>query len=245
MSENKLEVLIVEDNPGDAYMIKEMLTDLKLTLSITVAKDGQAALNILKDRQNGMPGLVILDLNLPKVNGFEVLTFMKSSPTLRSIPVVVMTGSLRGEDEQRSRELGAVDYCIKPSTADEMERSEMCLRAHLEPLSREKGRNGSGPSIRINLNQYYSDIWGQRIPSQQRERFVMDAFNKDSWKIMETRGAGEKWSAVPTFEMASGALDLRHFSIGLQRNDKLEPDADSGHAGFYDPDIRDLQDLPD
>jgi two-component system, chemotaxis family, response regulator Rcp1 len=183
MSENKLEVLIVEDNPGDAYMIKEMLNDLKLTLSITVAKDGQAALNILKDISSGAPGLVILDLNLPKVNGFEVLTFMKSSATLRSIPVVVMTGSLRSEDELRSRELGAVDYCIKPSTADEMERSELCLKAHLEPLSKEKGRNGSGPCLRINLNQYYSDIWGQRIPSQQTERFVMDAFNKESWEM--------------------------------------------------------------
>ena len=88
-------------------MIKEMLNDLKLTLNITVAKDGQAALDILKNIRNGKPGLVILDLNLPKVNGFEVLTYIKSSQTLRSIPVVVMTGSLRGEDEQRSRELAA------------------------------------------------------------------------------------------------------------------------------------------
>lgn len=158
MSENMLEVLIVEDNPGDAYMIKEMLGDLNLTLKVTVAKDGQAALEILKGTKNGKPGLVILDLNLPKVNGFEVLAFMKSSQNLKSIPVVVMTGSLRAEDEQRSRELGAVDYCIKPSTADEMERSEMCLRAHLEPLSKEKARNGTGPSFKIGLNSDGAEV---------------------------------------------------------------------------------------
>jgi CheY-like chemotaxis protein len=171
----------VEDNPGDAYMIKEMLNDLNLSLSMTVAKDGQAALNILKSIQNGKPGLVILDLNLPKVNGFEVLTFMKSSQALRSIPVVVMTGSLRHEDEQRSRELGAVDYCIKPSTVDEMERSEMCLRAHLEPLSKEKAMNNSGPSVKLNLYNFNSEWREQRPPAPNYGLSVMDAFECGPW----------------------------------------------------------------
>jgi CheY-like chemotaxis protein len=184
VSENKLEVLIVEDNPGDAYMIKEMLGDLNLSLGITVAKDGQAALDILKGIKNGKPGLVILDLNLPKVNGFEVLTFMKSSQNLRSIPVVVMTGSLRGEDEQRSRELGAVDYCIKPSTVDEMERSEMCLRAHLEPLSKEKARNkDSGPSIQFGLFNFNAEWRDQRPPAPNYDLFVMDAFEGGPWSL--------------------------------------------------------------
>ncbi len=184
MSEDKLEVLIVEDNPGDAYMIKEMLNDLKLTLNITVAKDGQAALDILKNIRNGKPGLVILDLNLPKVNGFEVLTYIKSSQTLRSIPVVVMTGSLRGEDEQRSRELGAIDYCIKPSTADEMERSEICLKAHLEPLSKEKARSKDlGPSVKLNLYNFSAEWREQRPPAPKYDHFVMDAFESGPWTL--------------------------------------------------------------
>lgn len=182
MSENKLEVLIVEDNPGDAYIIREMLKDLKLNLSITVAEDGQQALNILKVKQNGSPNLVILDLNLPKINGFEVLSYMKASPTLALIPVVVMTGSLRREDEQRSREMGAADYCIKPATADEMERSEMCLRAHLEPLSREMTKNDvSGPSVRMSRYDFNMERRDHRAPTPHRDRFVMDVFENGHW----------------------------------------------------------------
>jgi chemotaxis family two-component system response regulator Rcp1 len=182
MSDNKLEVLIVEDNPGDAYIIKEMLKDLKLNLSITVAEDGQQALNILKAKQNGSPNLVILDLNLPKINGFEVLSYMKASPTLALIPVVVMTGSLRSEDEQRSREMGALDYCIKPATADEMERSETCLRAHLEPLSREMVKNGvPGPSVRMSRYDFNMERKDHRAPTPHRDRFAMDAFENGPW----------------------------------------------------------------
>ena len=177
MSDNKLEVLIVEDNPGDAYIIKEMLKDLKLNLGITVAEDGQQALEILKARRNGTPNLVILDLNLPKINGFEVLSYMKASPTLALIPVVVMTGSLRSEDEQRSRDMGAADYCIKPATADEMERSETCLKAHLESLSRETSKNGvSGPSERMSRYDFNAEVWDHRAPIPHRDQFVMDAF---------------------------------------------------------------------
>lgn len=186
MSENKLEVLIVEDNPGDAYMIKEMLQDLKLKLNISVARDGQLALDILNDGNNALPGLVILDLNLPRVNGFDVLRFMKDSPKLKPIPVVIMTGSLRSEDEQRSRKLGAVDYCIKPATAEEIERSEMCLRAHLESLSRVKGAKGG--SLHSFSNQLYlydlnlnKECKGVLMP--HRERFVMDAFNHQPWDL--------------------------------------------------------------
>lgn len=181
MSDHKLEVLIVEDNPGDAYMIKEMLQDLKLSMSIRVAKDGQAALNILKEGQSGAPNLMILDLNLPKVNGFEVLRFMKSSPGLRAIPVIVMTGSLRREDEQMSRELGAVDYCIKPSTADEMERTIMCLRVNLDSLTREKGRNGLGPSFKMDPYNFHADERGRRPPASLPDGSVMHAFENGPW----------------------------------------------------------------
>ncbi|HEY3420261.1 MAG TPA: response regulator [Methanomassiliicoccales archaeon] len=182
MSDNRLEVLIVEDNPGDAYIIKELLKDLKLNLNITLAEDGQEAVNFLKAKRNGTPGLVILDLNLPKINGFEVLSFMKSSQQLATIPVVVMTGSLRREDEQKSRELGAADYCIKPATVEEMERSEMCLRAHLEPLSRQReNKSGNGPSVRVSHHDYCSPGRDCRAPTPKCDRFVVDAYENGPW----------------------------------------------------------------
>lgn len=177
MSDNKLEILIVEDNPGDAYIIQDILKGLKLNLSITVAEDGQEALNILNTKQNAMPGLVILDLNLPKLNGFQVLSFMKASDNLATIPVVVMTGSLRSEDELRSRELGAADYCIKPATVEEIERSETCLRTHLDPLSRQRGnQGGSGPSFRVSMGDCQANGRTPRAPVPHQDRYVIEAF---------------------------------------------------------------------
>jgi CheY-like chemotaxis protein len=182
MSDNKLEILIVEDNPGDAYIMKELLSDLELSLNITVAEDGQEALNILKSQRNGHTNLVILDLNLPKINGFEVLSFMKSSQSLSLIPVVVMTGSLRREDEERSRELGASDYCIKPSTVEEIDRSLKCLKTHLEPLGKNKqSKTGSGPLAKVSLYGY--DMGGRErwASIQHRDRFAIDAFENGPW----------------------------------------------------------------
>jgi CheY-like chemotaxis protein len=155
---DKSEVLIVEDNPGDAYLIKELLKDLKLDLSISIAGDGQEALRIFGDKQVGTFKLVILDLNLPKIDGFEVLTHMKASRKLADIPVVVMTGSLRREDRQRSLELGAVDYIIKPSTVEEMDTSERRLRSLLEPLTEDRKVNdGHGQCSRLDLENAGSE----------------------------------------------------------------------------------------
>ncbi len=80
-----------------------------------------------------IPDLIILDLNLPRMDGFEVLDLMKKDDELRSIPVVVITGSLRSEDETRARSLGAIEYCIKPSTVEEMDRLISCFRDRLRP----------------------------------------------------------------------------------------------------------------
>jgi CheY-like chemotaxis protein len=138
-------VLIIEDNPGDVVIVEALLQELKVDLNISIAKDGHEALNILVNGRNGLPDLIILDLNLPKVHGFDVLKFIKADETLRAISVVVMTGSLRTEDEAISRELGASDYCLKPATILEMERTKMCLRGHLDGIVGRKRSGGVGP----------------------------------------------------------------------------------------------------
>lgn len=146
-----LRILIIEDNPGDAYMISELLRDTGLDLNITVADDGQKGLDLLKDASNNgsaavPPDFIVLDLNLPKVHGYEVLAFIRGSPLLRSKPVVVMTGSLDHDDELKSRRMGAAGYLIKPSDRAEMEATRQWLKKNLTPLVSNRQSNGHGSS---------------------------------------------------------------------------------------------------
>jgi len=181
MNGKEMKVLIVEDNPGDAFMIEDMLHDLKLGMKINVAKDGQEALDILMDGQYNAADLVILDLNLPKVDGFEVLKYMKARPKLNSIPVVVMTGSLRKEDEKRSRELGATDYCLKPSTSEEMDITKQCLRKNLELVPTKGKTYGPDTSASLGLAPFPL-LFRERVNlNQVIERAMNDFQNKDPW----------------------------------------------------------------
>lgn len=84
------------------------------------------------------PDVVVLDLNLPKVHGFEVLRRMKASPSLRTLPVVIMTGSLNKDDEIRARDMGVSDYCIKPSRSDDFESVIRWFKENLAPLAEGK-----------------------------------------------------------------------------------------------------------
>ena len=113
-----IEILLVEDNPGDVRLAQEAFKDAKLRNRISVAKDGSEALNIL--RRSGSyshhprPDVVLLDLNLPGKNGFEVLESMKESSDLREIPVVILSGSRAEQDIARSYKLSASCYVTKP-----------------------------------------------------------------------------------------------------------------------------------
>lgn len=101
VTSNRLEILLVEDDPGDVLMTREALEESDVDHALTVASDGVVALDMLLRRAghegDGRPDLVLLDLNLPRVNGFEVLDAIKTDAELRRIPVVVLTTS-RDED---------------------------------------------------------------------------------------------------------------------------------------------------
>ena len=134
-----LEVLIIEDNHGDALLISELLHEVGILMHITVAEDGQKALDIL-NKENGYanaltPDFIVLDLNLPKVHGFEVLKQMKTKPELRSLPVVVMTGSLNKDDEIKARSMGVTDYRIKPVDSRDFDHTIRWLKKNLAPLA--------------------------------------------------------------------------------------------------------------
>lgn len=91
-----VEILLVEDNPGDVRLMRELLLEAKVLNHVTVAGDGEHALALLRGTDGHsapLPDLILLDLNLPKRSGQEVLEAVKSDPSLRHIPVVILTTS--------------------------------------------------------------------------------------------------------------------------------------------------------
>lgn len=120
MMSESVELLLVEDNEDDIVLIEEAFVEAKLMNVIFKVRDGEEALAYL--RQEGpythmrKPGLVLLDINMPKKNGFEVLQAMKADPLLQSLPVVILTTSDREDDIVRSYADGACSYIRKPMT---------------------------------------------------------------------------------------------------------------------------------
>lgn len=118
MSVSPIQILLVEDNPGDVRLTEEALKDAKVHTLLNVAKDGVEALSFL--RKTGkyadapMPDIILLDLNLPRMNGLEVLKEIKDDEKLRLIPVVVITSSKAEEDVAKSYHLHANCYITKP-----------------------------------------------------------------------------------------------------------------------------------
>ena len=117
-----VEILLVEDNPGDIQLAKEALEDCKMINKLHVTDDGEKALNFLfkKDGYESAPkpDLILLDINLPKVDGREVLTKIKEDEKLKLIPVVILTSSKADEDILKMYELHANCYITKPINID-------------------------------------------------------------------------------------------------------------------------------
>ena len=116
--ERQIEVLLVEDDPGDVMMTREAFQDYKLHNELHVVSDGAEAMAFLhKEGEYAgrpRPDLVLLDLNLPRMDGRQVLEAIKSDPELASIPVVVLTTSENEDDVLRSYSLHANAYVTKP-----------------------------------------------------------------------------------------------------------------------------------
>lgn len=116
-------MLLVEDDPGDVLIAREAIAAGQLSTTLEVVTDGIEAMKYLR-RQNGFaaaqrPDLILLDLNLPRMSGHEVLAEVKSDPDLRRIPVVVLTTSQAQEDVAKSYDLHASVHVSKPVDFDE------------------------------------------------------------------------------------------------------------------------------
>lgn len=118
-----IEILLVEDNPGDVLLTQEAFEKSSYTFNITVAEDGEKALAIA-GKQNDYKNqpdfdLILLDLNLPKKNGIEVIKELKNDPSTTNIPVIMLSSSKQQIDIVKSYQLKANSYIIKPSTEAE------------------------------------------------------------------------------------------------------------------------------
>lgn len=117
-----VEILLVEDNEGDVFLTKQMFSKSVISHNISVAMDGEEALDFLYKRDGHesatRPDLVLLDLNMPKKDGREVLQEIKQDEDLRSIPVVVITSSNDDKDVAGSYSLHANSYLVKPVDLD-------------------------------------------------------------------------------------------------------------------------------
>jgi CheY-like chemotaxis protein len=107
-------ILLVEDDQVDAMTVKRALKEIHVTNRVDTLENGEEALLFLRDPQNEKPGIILLDLNMPRMNGIEFLTVAKQDDTLKRIPVVVLTTSLEDQDKVDSFNLGVAGYMIKP-----------------------------------------------------------------------------------------------------------------------------------
>jgi len=113
-------ILLVEDDPKDIELTLESLAEYNLANEVLVARDGAEALDYLYRRGNfagystGNPAVILLDLKLPKINGFEVLRTIRSDDKLKLIPVIIFTSSREDQDLIESYRLGVNAYIVKP-----------------------------------------------------------------------------------------------------------------------------------
>ena len=111
---DKKSILLVEDDIVDAMTVKRALIDIKVTNTLHTVGNGEEALEFLNNPENEMPGIILLDLNMPKMNGIEFLKVVKNDNSLKRIPVIVLTTSQEEQDRIESFNFGVAGYMIKP-----------------------------------------------------------------------------------------------------------------------------------
>jgi two-component system response regulator len=123
---NPINLLLVDDDPGDVDLTLEVMSLSKLKLNINVVEDGVEAIEYLQKKGGYgdvvLPDLILLDLNMPRKNGREVLDFIKNNESLKTIPVVILTTSDNEEDIERTYKLGASCYITKPVGLEEFQK---------------------------------------------------------------------------------------------------------------------------
>jgi CheY-like chemotaxis protein len=126
---SKIPILLVEDDLVDVMTIRRAFKDIHITNPVHVSGNGLEALAYLRDPKNRRPGIILLDINMPRMNGIEFLQVAKKDDQLKSIPVVVLTTSKDEQDKVESFNLGVAGYMIKP--VDYLQFVEVVKTIHL------------------------------------------------------------------------------------------------------------------
>ena len=136
MNNKKLQVILVEDNPADADLVEEALAEAAVDCGVSVVRDGLKAIELIAcidaDPAGQAPDLLLLDLNLPKVSGEEVLSRVRLSAKCSAAKVLIISSSDTAVDRERSMKLGANGYFHKPSSLEEFMKLGSRVRALLE-----------------------------------------------------------------------------------------------------------------
>jgi chemotaxis family two-component system response regulator Rcp1 len=114
-----IHVMLVEDNAGDVYLLEKALQQLQMNYELIRYIDGEQAIRALQKDDHSIPDLILLDLNLPRREGFDVLRIIRSSPSMVGVPVGILTSSDAVGDRHRVALLGAERYIHKPPTLEE------------------------------------------------------------------------------------------------------------------------------
>lgn len=114
MLKSKKPILLVEDDVVDRMTVERALKEIRVTNKLVMVENGEEALDHLRDPSNENPGIILLDLNMPKMNGIEFLKVAKQDPAIKGIPVIVLTTSRDERDRVESFNLGIAGYMLKP-----------------------------------------------------------------------------------------------------------------------------------
>lgn len=119
MTDDAFSILLVEDNPADVYLLEKTLRSRSLNYELTRYADGEQAILALEKEDCVIPDLIILDLNLPRRSGFEVLQTIRNKPSMVGVPVAILTSSVAEKDRHRVSLTGEERYIHKPPALDD------------------------------------------------------------------------------------------------------------------------------
>ena len=133
-------ILLVEDDRVDQMTVKRAMKDIDIQNELIIRRNGEEAWEYLNDSSNPSPAVILLDMNMPKMNGLEFLDIVKKDPSLKKLPVIILTTSPQEENRIMASHLGVVDYVVKPVDYQSFVEIMKTIRRYWEQIEEPQGR---------------------------------------------------------------------------------------------------------